>query len=104
MKNWSFEKGARITEKWPKRADGEFYAPVFLAHISGGPLDTELTLNLLEAYGIPSVCEYPNDGTFGKIILGRAAAGMDVFVPENMIEDARNLISGDVEIIEEEMD
>ena len=102
MKNWSFSKGDKITDKWPKREDGEFYAPAYLTHISGGPLDTELTLNLLEAYGIPAVCEYPNDGAFGKIILGRPAAGIDVYVPENLLEDAQNLLSGDTEILDEE--
>ena len=55
----------------------------------------ELTLNLLEAYGIPYVCEYPNNGLFGKLIMGYPPGGMDVFVPETMLEDAQNIINAD---------
>jgi hypothetical protein len=83
-------------DNWPKKEDGEPVRPVFLEHISGNAIDSEITLGLLEAYGIPTVCRYPNDGEFGKIILGNAAGGIDVFVPETMLEDARNILSADI--------
>jgi len=86
--------------RWPKDENGEATPPAFLTHIVGGPLDMELTLNLLEAYGIPHVCEYPNNGLFGKMILGHSPGGMEVFVPETMLEDAQNLLNAD--IIEDE--
>ena len=56
----------------------------------------ELTLNLLEAYGIPHVCEYPNNGLFGKLILGFPPGGIRVFVPETMLEDAQNVLNADI--------
>ena len=80
---------------WPKDDRGETVPPAYLKHIHGGPLDMELTLNLLEAYGIPSVCEYPNNGLFGKLILGYPPGGMEVYVPETMLEDARNVLNAD---------
>ena len=85
---------------WPNTDTGEPVAPVFLCHIGGGPLDLELTLSLLQAYEIPTVCEYPNNGLFGKLILGFPAAGMDVFVPETMLETAQDILSA--EAVEEE--
>ena len=81
---------------WPNDESGEPVPPAFLIHIVGGPLDMELTLNLLKAYGIPHVCEYPNNGLFGKLILGHPPGGMEVFVPETMLEDAQNLLSADI--------
>ena len=82
--------------KWPNNDSGDVVPPAFLTHIHGGPLDMELTLNLLHAYGIPYVCEYPNNGLFGKLILGHPPGGMEVFVPETMLEDAQNVLNADI--------
>ena len=81
---------------WPNDENGKAVPPAFLTHISGGPLNLELTLNLLEAYGIPHVSQYPNNGLFGKLIFGHPPSGMEVFVPETMLEDAQNLLSADI--------
>ena len=96
--NWKFKKPD--SPNWPKNENGEPIPPVYLKHISGGPLDMEIALNLLDAYGIPHVSEYPNNGEFGKLIFGQAPSGMDVFVPETMLEDAQNVMSA--KIIEDE--
>ena len=90
---WSSKKNNG--PQWPENDDGEPIPPAFLVRIHGGPLDTELTLNLLEAYGIAYICEYPNNGLFGKLILGFPSAGIEVFVPENLLEDAQNILSAD---------
>ena len=91
--NWSTKK--KEEPDWPKNENGEPVPPAYLTHISGGPLDMELTLNLLEAYGIPHVSEYPNNGLFGKLIMGHPPSGMEVFVPETMLEDAQNVLNAD---------
>lgn len=102
IKDWSFRKKDKLTDRWPKMDNGEFYPPAFLKHISGNALETDLVINLLDAYGIPSISEYPNDGAFGKLIIGRAAAGIDLYVPENMLEDAQNLLSSEAVIENDE--
>ena len=99
--NWSFGKKEKIP--WPKDENNESIPPVFLTHIYGGPLDTELTLNVLEAYGIPYICEYPHNGLIGKLILGQSASGIKVFVPETLLEDAQNVLNADI-ISEDEDD
>ena len=91
---WSFKK--HVGPKWPDDENGEPVAPAYLKHISGGPLDLELSLNLLEAYGIPYVSELPNNGAFGKLIFGHPPSGMEIFVPETMIEDAENVLKADI--------
>ena len=90
------KKSKNTGPEWPKTDDGETVPPAYLKHIHGGPLDMELTLNLLEAYGIPHVCEYPNNGLFGKLILGHPPGGMEVYVPETMLEDAQNILNADI--------
>jgi len=96
--DWSFKKPDG--PEWPKGEDGEPVAPAYLKHISGGPLDLEVALNLLDAYGIPHVSEFPNNGAFGKLIFGHPPSGMEIFVPETMLEDAHNILRAD--IVEEE--
>ncbi|UOO38444.1 hypothetical protein IZU99_04110 [Oscillospiraceae bacterium CM] len=91
-----FGKKKKITDIWPKDDKGEMIAPAFLMHAGGSPVDTEVTLSLLEAYGIPAICQYPNNGEFGKLIIGHAAGGVDIFVPETLLEDAQNILSADV--------
>lgn len=97
MADWSFAGRKGACENWPLTDSGEPETPAFLMHVAGNQLDCDMAINMLEAYGIPSICEYPNDGTFGKIILGFAGSGLDLYVPESMLTDARNIISTDAE-------
>ena len=89
--DWKFKKPDGPA--WPKDDNGEPVAPAYLKHISGGPLDLEVAINLLQAYGIPYVSEFPNNGEFGKLIMGHPPSGMEIFVPETMLEDAQNVLS-----------
>ena len=102
MSEWNIARWKNITDNWPKDENGELIPPAFFEHIAGSQLDVDMELNLLDAYGIPTVLQYPNDGDFGKIILGFAGGGVDIFVPETMLEDAKNIVSGDIEFDGEE--
>lgn len=101
MSNWGFEKIGRKAENWPKDENGEYVAPAFLEHLSGSQLDVDMELSVLEAFNIPAVTEYPNNGDFGRLILGFAGTGVDVYVPETMLEDARNILSSGADAAEE---
>ena len=83
MKNWGFRKKKKLRDIWPKKENGEMVAPAFLMNVGGGPFDTDITVSLLEAYGIPVACQYPNDGEFGKLIVGRATGGVDILCPKH---------------------
>ena len=102
MSEWNIARWENITDKWPKDDNGELIPPVFFEHIAGSQLDVDMELNLLDAYGIPTVLQYPNDGDFGKVMIGFAGGGVDIFVPETMLEDAKNIVSGDIEFDGEE--
>ena len=90
---WSFKYTSGVTGDWPKGPSGEPEAPAFLERLFGNETELTLTRNMLWAYGVPSVGRYPMDGTLGKVILGQSGFGMDIFVPESMLEDAKNIIS-----------
>ena len=102
MSEWGIKKWDNIGEGWPKDEKGESVAPAFFEHVAGSQLDVDMELNLLRAYGIPTVLQYPNDGDLGRVIIGFAGGGVDVFVPETMLEDARNVLSGDIQFDGEE--
>ena len=91
MDNWGFSK--KKHENWPVDENGNPIAPTYLKHLGGSPADIEVEVSLLQAYNIPVILEYPNDGEFGKIMLGHAGGGVDVYVPETMLEDAQNVFN-----------
>ncbi len=94
-KNWGLNLSG-VTGNWPVTASGEPETPAFLERAFGNETELALRRNMLWAYGVPSVGRYPMDGTLGKIVLGQSGFGLDIFVPESMLEDAKNIISGDV--------
>lgn len=96
MADWGFKKKKKMMDIWPKKENGDMIAPAFLMHAGGNPMDTEITLSLLEAYGIPAVCQYPNNGEFGKLIIGHAGGGVDIFVPETLIDEAKDIMNADI--------
>ena len=92
----AFGKRKKETENWPKKDNGEPVSPAFLKHIGGSQMDIELMLSLLQAYNIPAVSQYPNNGAFGRVLLGHAGGGVDLYVPETMLAEARDIISAEV--------
>ena len=100
-KNWSRSLPGGLLERWPKDASGEPEEPVLLTTAINLNLYDEMTINMLEAYGIPCLKRYPGDGSFGKVVLGMSGQGTEIYVPRSMLEDAAALVSG-VGIEEEE--
>ena len=97
--SWSFNKGPAI--EWPFDADGDAVPPAFLTHVHGSLLDFEIALNLLDAYGIPHIEEYPKEGLFNKMIMGQSPGGIEIYVPSTMLEDAKDILNAEVEDIDE---
>ena len=102
MTKWSMQN-TNPAENWPEDEAGNPVKPVFLEHISGSELDLELELSLFRAYQIPVLLQSPNNGDFGRLILGFSGTGVDLYVPETLLEDAMNIMSGDVSPDEEEL-
>lgn len=102
--NPKLEWGRKITgdlyKRWPRDEKGELVEPVFLTHCMNLDMSDEMTVNLLEAYGIPCLRQYPNDGDFGRLVLGVSGTGVDIYVPMTMYEDAVSLSEGSSEFDE----
>ena len=93
-KNWSRSLPGGLLERWPKDERGEPEEPVLLTTAINLNLFDEMTINMLEAYGIPCLKRYPGDGSFGKVVLGMSGQGTEIYVPKSMLEDAQALVSG----------
>ena len=83
-----------VSDRWPKDAEGRAEESAFLCSCGGTDLSDELTVNMLEAYGIPCLRDYPGDGAFGRVIMGASGTGVDIYVPKSMLEVAQKLIEG----------
>lgn len=92
----------RLTERWPREADGAPVRAVLLERRSETDMDAALLVNLLEAYGVPCLVNYPGAGQFGKVVLGMSGYGADIYVPETMLDEAAALAAGGAEILEGE--
>lgn len=101
MSDWVINKPFKYEKNWPKDEKGEPVKPVFLQHIAGSQLDSDMAVNLLTAFNIPVMRAYPNNGDLGRLVIGFSGAGCDIYVPETMLEDAQNIISADIEAAEE---
>ena len=88
---WSRVIRGELYERWPKDENGQPEEPVRLGTVINLNMVDELTVNMLEACGIPCLTLYPGDGSFGKLILGMSGQGTDIYVPRSMAEDAAAL-------------
>ena len=89
---WGKARPENHVGDWPVDYRGDPVRPVFLTHCSGQNLDDVMLVGLLDAYEYPCFVQYPNDGAFGKLIIGMAASGVDIYVPETMHTEIEALI------------
>ncbi len=99
---WGWSPVGKLADAWPRDENGEFVSPAFLTHCMSIDMQDEMLINMLSAFGIPAVRQYPNDGSFGRVVLGMSGSGTDIYVPRTLLEDALALVSGECEIEEEE--
>ena len=83
-----------LIERWPKDEKGEPVLPAFLASSSQKDMGDAVLIGMLESLGVPCLRRFPHYGGFGKLVLGISAEGVDIFVPETMLEYARALMEG----------
>ena len=91
---WGRSGTELLSERWPKDEQGHAEESSFLCTCSCRDMSDTLTINMLEAYGIPCVRSYPGDGAFGRVVMGMSGTGVDIFVPSSMLETAQKLVEG----------
>ena len=92
MDNWNFT-GKPDVPAWPKDAQGQDEKAVLLTQTFDSPADTDMIISLLAAYGIPCFKYYDKDGGAGKVINGFSGYGASLYVPQTMLEEARNILN-----------
>lgn len=93
---WGRSELSDLLKRWPKDENGQPEAPVFLRSEKNLDMSDELLVNMLEAYQIPCLRIYPGDGSFGRVVLGASGWGVDIYVPESLYEDAKELTEGEI--------
>lgn len=92
---WSRDLPGKLADSWPKDGKGEFVAPVKLTSCTQLDMGDAIVEGLLDSAGIPHFKRYPHYGGFGNLMLGMSAEGVDIYVPETLLEDAQTLLEGD---------
>ena len=96
LRDWSLGKAGEGLP-WPKHDDGKPVEPAYLVHLSVTDLEGQIVVSMLESAEIPVVTQYPNNGEFGRVILGFSGTGVDLYVPQTLLEDAREMLNGEFE-------
>ena len=92
---WGKYMDGELLAAWPKEENGEVEEPAYLCQRLSTDLSDRLTMNMLQAYGIPSMCLERGNGHLGRLVLGISGYGVDIYVPKSMLEDAKKLIEED---------
>ncbi|MCL2568864.1 MAG: hypothetical protein FWE12_05440 [Oscillospiraceae bacterium] len=95
FENWSFGKPTKGLP-WPNDENGKPIEPAFLVHLSAVDLEGQIVISMLESEGIPVVTQYPNGGSFGRVIIGISGTGIDLYVPITRLEDAIGMLEGEI--------
>lgn len=80
-----------VPKTWPKDARGKLEQPALLTNLPEGPI-ADMTRNMLEAYGIPAMEIFQDDGTFARVLMGTSSYNVGLFVPASRQEEARALL------------
>lgn len=86
--SWGFRQGD-LPEHWPSGPDGQPEQAALLiaaqSELGGG---ADVLLSMLNSYEIPAF----KSGSLGKVIFGFAGRGVDIYVPQSMLEDAKEIL------------
>ncbi len=92
---WGLHQYGKEYEAWPKQESGEPEPAAFLTHCASLDMEADMVSSMLEAYGVPSIRQYPGDGAFGKVMLGISGNGVDIYVPASRLAEAQDLLKGE---------
>lgn len=81
-----------LPENWPVGAGGKPEHPALVTHLSEGST-AEMAANLLEAYDIPVLRQYQEDGAFARVLFGSSAYGVELYVPASRQSEAVELLA-----------
>ena len=93
--NWGEYMDGALLDQWPRTEQDEPEEPAFLCSSKCVDLSDKLLVNMLQAYGIPTLCMERGNGNLGRVYLGISGYGVDIYVPKSLLNDARQLCEED---------
>ena len=88
--------------QWPVDESGQKEKAVRLMDSFDSAADSDMTISLLAAYGIPYFKYYDLDGGAGKVINGFSGYGAGLYVPQSRREEAEELLRAEPVDMEDE--
>jgi len=88
---WGEFMDGALLEQWPRTELDRPDDPAFLCSRSSVDFSDKLLVNMLQAYGIPSLCMERGNGNLGRVYLGISGYGVDIYVPQSLLNDAKQL-------------
>ena len=90
-RSWGEFMDGELLELWPRTAQDEPEEPAFLCARRSTDFSDKLLMNMLQAYGIPSLRLERGNGMLGKMYLGISGYGTDIYVPKSLLDEAIKL-------------
>ena len=81
--------------QWPVDGSGQKEKAVRLMNSFDSAADSDMTISLLAAYGIPCFKYYDLDGGAGKVINGFSGYGAGLYVPASRREEAEEILQAE---------
>lgn len=81
-----------LLARWPKAPGGQPETPAFLANLQDAGGIADMSVAMLESFGIPVLKKYHSGGGAGRIVLGFSGYGADLYVPVSRLEEAKALL------------
>ena len=78
--------------EWPLDEHGKPEQAVLLKRMGSMDGEADIACTMLWSYGIPALTRYPKDGSFGRVVLGFSGYGIDLYVPQSRLEEAKDLL------------
>ncbi|HIS66237.1 MAG TPA: hypothetical protein IAC18_01615 [Candidatus Scatomorpha merdipullorum] len=91
------EMPGELAERWPREEDGSYVPAAYLTTCTQLDLGDAILTGVLDSCGIPFFKRFPHYGGFGNLMLGMSAEGVDIYVPETMLDEAKNILEGESE-------
>lgn len=95
--DWWRDLPGALADRWPRDEDGEYVTPAYLTTCTQLDMGDAVVTGVLDSCGIPCIKKFPHYGGFGNLMLGMSAEGVELFVPETMLADARAILEGESE-------
>ena len=81
--------------QWPVDGSGQKEKAVRLMNSFDSAADSDMTISLLAAYGIPCFKYYDLDGGAGQVINGFSGYGAGLYVPASRREEAEEILQAE---------